>query len=415
MKKWLIGCLLAMSCQTATFAGTKLEVMTPVGNYMEFVRNVVVPEFQKLYPDVDVVVSNDENLETRMAAGDLPNLYAGVFGYQPAKYAKMGKLAYFEQFDGYQELIERIEPVFLRKNFGRTYYIPWNATTQLMIYNKELFKEAGLNPDRPPRTWDEFLSAAEKINQLPPREDGSPVYGTVFWNDVLSSGSWYWGMLAQLYYNFNKGEFTLLNRFGTHPVFDKEEANMATFLSTMQEAQKFAPLTMEKSFFSRNIGMWTQFGFGWKANLSEAAHKPMVIGEDVGLAPIPTVSRNDVSYSTLDGRALMIFKNSIEIEQLSWAFVQLLMDNELNHKANVALGQLPVLTELFDRPYYQSNEAKPFVDQLPYTIMSEPFSQSSDVANILLQQYSRVVLKKEITAEMAVNSASEQAKKIFAH
>lgn len=415
MKKWLIGCLLAMSCQTVTFAGTKLEVMTPSGNYMEFVRNVVVPEFQKLYPDVDVVVSNDENLETRMAAGDLPNLYAGVFGYQPAKYAKMGKLAYFDQFDGYQELIERIEPVFLRKNFGRTYYIPWNATTQLMIYNKELFKEAGLNPDRPPRTWDEFLNAAEKINQLPPREDGSPVYGTVFWNDVLSSGSWYWGMLAQLYYNFNQGEFTLLNRFGTHPVFDKEEANMATFLSTMQEAQKFAPLTMEKSFFSRNIGMWPQFGFGWKANLSEAAQKPMVIGEDVGLAPIPTVRRNDVSYSTLDGRALMIFKNSIEVEQLSWAFVQLLMDNELNHKANVALGQLPVLTELFERPYYQSNEAKPFVDQLPYTIMSEPFSQSSDVANILLQHYSRVVLKNEITAEMAVESASEQAKKIFAH
>lgn len=415
MKKWLIGCLLAMSCQTVTFAGTKLEIMTPTGNYMEFVRSVVVPEFQKLYPDVDVVVSNDENLETRMAAGDLPNLYAGVFGYQPAKYAKMGKLAYFEQFDGYQELIERIEPVFLRKNFGRTYYIPWNATTQLMIYNKELFKEAGLNPDRPPRTWDEFLNAAEKINQLPPREDGSPVYGTVFWNDVLSSGSWYWGMLAQLYYNFNKGEFTLLNRFGTHPVFDKEEANMAIFLSTMQEAQKFAPLTMEKSFFSRNIGMWPQFGFGWKANLKEAAQKPMVIGEDVGLAPIPTVNRNDTSYSTLDGRALMIFKNSIELEQLSWAFVQLLMDGELNHKANVTLGQLPVLTELFDRPYYQSSEAKPFVDQLPYTIMSEPFSQSSDVANILLQHYSRVVLKNEITAEMAVESASEQAKKIFSH
>ncbi|WP_157367158.1 extracellular solute-binding protein, partial [Vibrio coralliirubri] len=96
---------------------------------------------------------------------DLPNLYAGVFGYQPAKYAKMGKLAYFEQFDGYQELIDRIDPVFLRKNFGRSYYIPWSATTQLMIYNRELFLEAGLDPDQPPGTWDEFLYAAEKINQ----------------------------------------------------------------------------------------------------------------------------------------------------------------------------------------------------------------------------------------------------------
>ena len=138
MKKWLIGCALTLAYQTCTAATTRLEVMTPSGNYMNFVRQEVIPEFQKRFPEVEVVVSNDENLETRMAAGDLPHLYAGVFGYQPAKYAKMGKLTYFDQFDGFQALVERIDPVFMRKNFGRTYYIPWNVTTQLMIYNKEL-------------------------------------------------------------------------------------------------------------------------------------------------------------------------------------------------------------------------------------------------------------------------------------
>ncbi|HAS6344138.1 TPA: extracellular solute-binding protein [Vibrio vulnificus] len=413
MKKWLIGCALALSYQTCAVAATKLEVMTPSGNYMNFVRQEVIPEFNKRFPDVKVVVSNDENLETRMAAGDLPNLYAGVFGYQPAKYAKMGKLAYFDQFEGYQELVERIDPVFMRKNFGRTYYIPWNVTTQLMIYNKELFREAGLDPEQPPKTWEEFIAAANKINQLPPRADGSPVYGTVLWNDVLSTGSWYWGMLAQLYYNFNGGEYTLLNRFGTHPIFDKQDANMAMFLSTMQRVQQYAPLTMEKSFFSRNIGMWPQFGFGWKANLAEAAQKPMVIGEDVGLAPIPTLNKGEQSYSTLDGRALMIFKSDQELEQLSWQFVQVLMDDELNHKANMTLGQLPALVSLKERSYYKSAEAKPFVEQLPYTIMSEPFAQSADVANIILQQYSKVVLKKEVTPQQAVDAASQQAKDIF--
>ncbi|WP_232055218.1 hypothetical protein [Vibrio taketomensis] len=44
---------------------------------MNFVRQEVIPEFNKRFPDVKVVVSNDENLETRMVAGDLPNLYAG--------------------------------------------------------------------------------------------------------------------------------------------------------------------------------------------------------------------------------------------------------------------------------------------------------------------------------------------------
>ncbi|MGF1688479.1 extracellular solute-binding protein [Photobacterium japonica] len=412
MKKWLCAGLMVLSSQVVAET-TRLEVMAPAGNYMEFLRQEVIPAFTARYPQAEVVVSNDENLETRMAAGDLPHLYAGVFGYQPAKYAKMGKLVYFDGFEGYDALVNRIDPQFLRKNFGRTYYIPWNVTTQLMIYNKELFREAGLDPEQPPRTWDAFLHAAEKISQLPPRADGSPVYGTVLWNDVLSTGSWYWGMLAQLYYSFNEGQYTLLNRFGTHPVFDRDEAQMANFFSTMQKVQAFAPMTMEKSFFSRTVGMWPQFGFGWKTNLQEAAIKPMVIGEDVGVAPIPTLHEGQTPYSTLDGRALMIFKSTEQQEQLSWAFVQLLMEDDLNHKANMALGQLPALKALAERPYYQSVEAKPFVEQLTHTVMSEPFAQSSDVANIVLQQYSKVVLKKEITAEQAVEQAGNMARDIF--
>ena len=116
MKKWLCGLLMLLGSQAA--AATQLEIMTPVGNYMDFMRQEVIPEFQKRHPGVRVVLTNDENLDTRIAAGDLPDVYAGVFGYQPARYAKMGRLVYFDQFEGYDELIERIDPLFLRKNYG---------------------------------------------------------------------------------------------------------------------------------------------------------------------------------------------------------------------------------------------------------------------------------------------------------
>ncbi|WP_232055217.1 extracellular solute-binding protein [Vibrio taketomensis] len=77
---------------------------------------------------------------------------------------------------------------YLCAKFCRSYYIPWNVTTQLMIYNKELFREAGLDPNNRLKLGMSFV-AANKINQLPPRADGSPVYGTVLWNDVLSTGA----------------------------------------------------------------------------------------------------------------------------------------------------------------------------------------------------------------------------------
>ena len=181
----------------------------------------------------------------------------------------------------------------------------------------------------------------------------------------------------------------------------------------MAKAQQFAPLTMEKNFFSRTIGMWPQFGFGWKANLTEAAGKPMVVGEDVGLAPIPTLKEGGTSYSTLDGRALMIFKNSVEKEQLSWAFLQLMMEEEFNHKANMALGQLPTLSALKERPYYNTPEAKPFVEQLPNAKLNEPFALTSDMASIILEQYSKAVVKQDLSPEEAVEAATKQAEQLI--
>lgn len=413
MKTLKIVILLICSSFSVFAATEKLEIMVPSGSYVSFVRNVVAPEFKKLHPNVRLLISNDEQLETRLAAGDTPNVYIGVFGYQPAKLARLGQLAYLNKFDNFDGLSDRVEEHFMRKNFGRNYYIPWNATTQMMIYNKALFIEAGLNPDEPPKTWDEFLIAAEKISALPNRENGSQVYGTVFWNDVLGLGSWYWSMLVPMYYSINQGHYGLLNHYGTDIVFDKPEAKMIEYMNVMRKAHEFAPATMENSFFSRNIGMWLQFGFGWKSTLTSAADRPMIIGEDVGIAPIPVLKEGDIHYSNLDGRALMIFKSTKEKEQLSWDLINLLMRDDINLQANIELGQLPTLKSLKKNEYFQSSEAKPFVDQLDNAILGEPFSEISDVVDILLSNYARMVLKNEITPEQALQESANSARKLL--
>lgn len=47
---------------------------------------------------------------------------------------------------------------------GRIYGMPWLAGTRVMFYNKDLFIKAGLDPEKPPVTWDEFLEACKKIH-----------------------------------------------------------------------------------------------------------------------------------------------------------------------------------------------------------------------------------------------------------
>jgi sn-glycerol 3-phosphate transport system substrate-binding protein len=45
---------------------------------------------------------------------------------------------------------------------GHTYVLPYNRSTMILYYNKDIVKEIGLDPEKPVSTWDELQSAAEK-------------------------------------------------------------------------------------------------------------------------------------------------------------------------------------------------------------------------------------------------------------
>jgi sn-glycerol 3-phosphate transport system substrate-binding protein len=46
---------------------------------------------------------------------------------------------------------------------GRMLSMPFNSSTPVFFYNKDAFKKAGLDPSKPPKTWDEVQEAALKI------------------------------------------------------------------------------------------------------------------------------------------------------------------------------------------------------------------------------------------------------------
>ena len=46
---------------------------------------------------------------------------------------------------------------------GRLVSMPFNSSTPVFFYNKDMFKKAGLDPNKPPKTWDEVQADAEKL------------------------------------------------------------------------------------------------------------------------------------------------------------------------------------------------------------------------------------------------------------
>jgi multiple sugar transport system substrate-binding protein len=58
---------------------------------------------------------------------------------------------------------------------GKLFGLPKYTDTIGLFYNKDLFKKAGLDPENPPKTWDELLEAARKLN-----DPANNVYGITF-------------------------------------------------------------------------------------------------------------------------------------------------------------------------------------------------------------------------------------------
>src|SRR5690606_35771316 len=52
---------------------------------------------------------------------------------------------------------------------GSTYALPLETDVRVLFYNKDLFAEAGLDPEAPPSTWDELAAASDALTVL---EDG---------------------------------------------------------------------------------------------------------------------------------------------------------------------------------------------------------------------------------------------------
>lgn len=45
------------------------------------------------------------------------------------------------------------------------YGIPWQRSTIILYYNKDAYKEAGLDPETPPTTWKELEEYAQKLTK----------------------------------------------------------------------------------------------------------------------------------------------------------------------------------------------------------------------------------------------------------
>lgn len=111
---------------------------------------------------------------------------------------------------------------------GKPYGLPMYVSPYVLYYNTDLFKQAGLDPNSPPTTYDQMLEYAQKLSKLKD-SNGNPVYA--FGQTTASvpvSGSSINGMI------FNFGG-TLLADDGTLSVDNQGFKDAITMLKTLND------------------------------------------------------------------------------------------------------------------------------------------------------------------------------------
>jgi sn-glycerol 3-phosphate transport system substrate-binding protein len=137
------------------------------------VVQALADEFMAEHDNVTVEIRTgadyDEIFETTLLAaeqGDPPHVVqldegATRRAIDSDRFVKITDMATEEQLAAIDGYIEPVLNFYLIED--EMWSLPWNSSNPVLYYNKTMFETAGLDPNSPPATFDEMLSACEAI------------------------------------------------------------------------------------------------------------------------------------------------------------------------------------------------------------------------------------------------------------
>jgi ABC-type glycerol-3-phosphate transport system substrate-binding protein len=130
-----------------------------------------VAQFEAANPNIDVTSQEYEwtgpTFTAQLAGGTLPTVFTVPFT-DGAALVERGQLADITDHVTSFGYVDKFNPAVLataQNPDGRIFALPTEAYGVGLQYNRTLFQQAGLDPNRPPTTWDEVRTYARQIAQ----------------------------------------------------------------------------------------------------------------------------------------------------------------------------------------------------------------------------------------------------------
>jgi sn-glycerol 3-phosphate transport system substrate-binding protein len=418
--RWLGGALAALMVSgVAVAAPVELTLYYPVavGGPITKIIDGMVADFEKTNPDIDIKpIYAGTYQETLVKA--LTAMKSG----QPPQIAVLGSTELFTLID--EDAILPIDGIAkdaadkkwmksffpaLMKNLetgGHVWGIPFQRSTVVMYWNKDAFKKAGLDPNKPPETWDDIVTMGKKLT----RKDAS---GNVTqWAIEIPSTSFpYW--LFQCLTTAN--DALLMNSAGDKTYFDNPKVVEALqYWVDLGRKYKVTPPgivewgTTPKDFFEgRTAIMWTTTG-----NLTNVKkHAPFPFG----VAMIPKHKRRG---SPTGGANFHVFKKSTPAQQAAAIkFIKWMTAPDQAAQWSMKTGYIAVTPAAWKTPEMEKHvagfpEAAVARDQLQYSVRTLSTHDNERVTKALNDAIQAALTGKETPAD-ALKEAQHTADRIL--
>jgi sn-glycerol 3-phosphate transport system substrate-binding protein len=289
---------------------------------------------------------------------------------------------------------------------GKTWGIPFQRSTIVLYYNKDAFKEAGLDPNKPPGTWKEMADYAAKLTK---RDAAGNV--TQWGVQIPSSGFPYWLFQGLALEN----GVNLMNAAGTEVYYDKPEVIGALqyWLDLINKFKVHPPGIVEwgttpKDFFERKVAMmWTTTG-----NLTNVRSNAKF---DFGVAMLPAGKQRG---SPTGGGNFYIFKKSTPAQrEAAFKFIKWVTTPERAAQWGIDTGYVAVRADAWDTPVMKQYVAgfPPAAvarDQLPFA-KAELSTHDNQRVTKALNDGLQAALTGTKTPEAAMKDAQREADRLL--
>ncbi|GLI06015.1 ABC transporter substrate-binding protein [Paenibacillus tyrfis] len=245
---------------------------------------------------------------------------------------------------------------------GKLNSMPFNTSNPILYYNKDAFKAAGLDPEKPPVTYEEVAEAAKKLSKDGKAGASFAIYG------------WF---MEQFF--ANQGAELLNNGNGrTSPATESllgSDAGVNTMTWWKQMIDDKTMLNLgrktddtKKAFAAGQIAMTLDTTASLRGIVSAAEGK-----FQVGTAFLPKPKDAKDGGVIVGGASLYILNNRSEAEQKgAWEFIKFLTDPKQQAYWHVNTGYFPITKKAYDEQLVKDNltkypQFKTAVDQLHQT------------------------------------------------